>query len=219
MINKHFVEVKRTARYFTLGEFSEKTKTVWFVLHGYAQTADAFLESLQTLKTEDNIIIAPEGLSKFYWKDFTSNPVASWMTRLEREQEIKDSINYLNQVYQTIFTDKNPDSFQINYLGFSQGAPTLSRWLHLSKMKVDNIFFYAGEIGHDLDFNKNESPLTKGSKHFIYGEQDRFISKEKFAIFKNFMTQMNVEFKVFTFEGKHEIHTDALAYIQTQIKQ
>ena len=46
-MQKHEIEITKTARYFTLGELNENTKTVWFVLHGYAQTAEDFLESLK----------------------------------------------------------------------------------------------------------------------------------------------------------------------------
>ena len=106
-MQKHEIEITKTARYFTLGELNENTKTVWFVLHGYAQTAEDFLESLKPLQQENTFIIAPEGLSRFYWRDFSNNPVASWMTKTDREVDIDDNMKYLSKLYKSLFSKVN----------------------------------------------------------------------------------------------------------------
>ena len=79
---KKYIQVRRTARYFLSKEPDEQVKTVLVVLHGYAQNGDDFLKAFSELKRDDLLILAPEGLSKFYWKDFTSDPSSSWMTSL-----------------------------------------------------------------------------------------------------------------------------------------
>ena len=45
-MQKHFLTVPKTARYFTKGNLDENTQYIWIVIHGYAQTADSFLNSL-----------------------------------------------------------------------------------------------------------------------------------------------------------------------------
>ena len=104
-MQKQELQVSKTARYFTLGELNKATKKIWFVLHGYAQTADDFLTSVKGLQNENSFIVAPEGLSRFYWKDFTNNPVASWMTKTDREVDILDNTKYLNEMYRFILND------------------------------------------------------------------------------------------------------------------
>ncbi|MCB0510674.1 MAG: phospholipase, partial [Bacteroidetes bacterium] len=64
---KKYISVQRTARYFISKEMDEKVKQVIFVLHGYAQNADDFLASCSELASEEILLLAPEGLSKFYW--------------------------------------------------------------------------------------------------------------------------------------------------------
>ena len=94
-MNKHEIQVKKTARYFTLGTLDESTQTIWFLLHGYAQLANDFLASCAGLQNDTTYLIAPEGLSRFYFKDFVGKPGASWMTSEERESEMQDYITYL----------------------------------------------------------------------------------------------------------------------------
>ena len=48
------------------------------------------------------LLIAPEGLSRFYHEDHESIG-ASWMTREERLEEIKDYLMYLDLVHDRVF--------------------------------------------------------------------------------------------------------------------
>ncbi len=203
-MQKHELTVTKTARYFTLGELNKQTKTIWFVLHGYAQTAESFLESLASLQKKNTFIIAPEGLSRFYWKDFISNPVASWMTRLDREEDIKDNLKYLDSLYYTILKDVNLKEMQINFLGFSQGTATLSRWLFEDKIKVNKVVFYAGELSPDIDISLSAN-FQNANIEFIYGTKDRFISHSKVDKLKDYFLSKNIAINTKSFEGKHEI--------------
>jgi len=168
-IQKNNIIVEKTARYFTIGELNAKTKVIWFVLHGYAQTAESFLESLKELQNEHTFIVAPEGLSRFYWKDFISNPVASWMTKTDREYDIKDNLLYLQKLYTDVLNLNSNNDVQINYFGFSQGVATLSRWISEDKTKVNKIVFYAGDVAHDIDISKSEN-FRNAEIRFIYGD-------------------------------------------------
>jgi hypothetical protein len=89
MVKKNII-VTKTARYFISGEPSESIEQVWFVCHGYAQLANYFIRNFEILNDGKNLIIAPEGLNRFYWKGFSDRVVASWMTKEDREDDIKD---------------------------------------------------------------------------------------------------------------------------------
>jgi hypothetical protein len=45
------------------------------------------------------IIIAPEGLSRFYRKGFSGDVVASWMTKDDRLDDMEDYVRYLNDLH------------------------------------------------------------------------------------------------------------------------
>lgn len=60
------------ARYFTAGEVTQQTKHIWFVLHGYGQLADNFIRKFEVIQSPETVVIAPEGLSRFYLQDVTT---------------------------------------------------------------------------------------------------------------------------------------------------
>ncbi|MEO8211039.1 MAG: phospholipase, partial [bacterium] len=86
-IEENTIKIEKSARFY-LNEPSKKNiKSVWIVLHGYAQLAKDFINEFDFLSDEDTLIITPEGLSKFYFKDKIA---ASWMTKEDRSNEIND---------------------------------------------------------------------------------------------------------------------------------
>ena len=127
---EHHLTVARTARYQQLGELSSRTRRVWFVCHGYGQLAAYFIRHFAFITEADptTVIIAPEGLSRFYLSGNGGRVGASWMTRDDRLHEIQDHVNFLNQLAATILPQCPPD-VHITVLGFSQGTATVGRWL------------------------------------------------------------------------------------------
>lgn len=217
-MQKQEFKVRKTARYFTLGELNSATTEIWFVLHGYAQTADEFLNSLEDLQTENNFIIAPEGLSRFYWKDFTNNPVASWMTKTDRETDIQDNLDYLNALYLSITESVDLTKVKIKFLGFSQGVATLSRWLYAGVVQSSENYFYAGELAKECQY-ENAINFKEAKNYFIYGSKDFFVKESKVLALKDEFLVKNINLNIFTFEGKHQIHNDALTFINNKTKQ
>lgn len=208
MVASHLIAVSKTARYCTLGEFSDKTKEVWIVLHGYAQLASDFLLPFNIINTENRFIIAPEGLNKFYAKGFGGKPAATWMTSEMRESEIEDYILYLDTLYEKLkIGDRNR---RIILLGFSQGVATATRWLHHTNCRVDELIIYAGEIASEL--RKPVSPkLTSLPITYVTGDKDRLIDANKLAEVKLLMKSLNA--REITFSGGHEVLPDVLATI------
>src|SRR5665213_3940257 len=102
-MKKHKITIEKTARYFTLGEISSDVKTVLFVCHGYSQLADEFLSQFQKISTEKILIVAPEGLHRFYTRGH-EKVVASWMTKEDRADDIRDYVLFLDQVYLEVMT-------------------------------------------------------------------------------------------------------------------
>lgn len=213
---KQYVNIKRTARYFISKDIDENIEQVIFVLHGYAQNADDFLNSCAALANERTLLVAPEGLSKFYWKDFTSNPSSSWMTSLERENEIIDTLNYLSQVLMEIKM-KLPKS-GVNYacLGFSQGAATASRFACNPYFNCDHLFLYGGGPAHDL----NWEALKKDLKfHLIYGTEDPLVSASQVTKVEALIQSKKFWNTSFQYPGKHKIEQDGLAYVNKILKK
>ena len=54
-----------------LGALSAETREIWFVVHGYGQLAEYFIRHFRGLDDGTRYIVAPEGLSRFYVKEWT----------------------------------------------------------------------------------------------------------------------------------------------------
>jgi predicted esterase len=207
MREHHFI-TSRTARYCTLGELNESTKEILLVLHGYAQLAKDFIEDFKILERHDRFIIAPEGLSRFYAKGFGGNPVASWMTSEDRLSEIKDYTHFIEELMQMI-VPKNYEG-QLSVLGFSQGVATGTRWLHATKMKVDKLIIYAGQIGAELT-NPYSEKLLQLRIVYITGTKDPFLTLEIREKVYLQMNELNAE--IIEFDGGHEINPEVIKRI------
>lgn len=210
---KQYIKTQRTARYFLSQDFHNNIKQVLFVFHGYAQNADDFLQSFTPLFKDDTLIIAPEGLSKLYFKDFTNTPASSWMTSLERENELSDFYAYM-KIVETEIINKLNTNVRFNVVGFSQGGAMASRYVSSSHLFFDNIFIYASAPAHDLEWKK----IPKESKwHVIYGDKDWVVTPERLKDVQQMFLLENRDVSFFKYIGKHKVEKEGLEYIKLKI--
>lgn len=203
--NEHHIPVTRTARYFTLGELSS-AKDVWIVLHGHNQLAKDFILQFTELANDGSFIIAPEGLMRQYTKGYNGVVGASWMTKEDRDADIKDYVNYLDRLF---FDEIEPKAKQydikINTLGFSQGSATLSRWLALGKAKIDKAVFWCGSIAQDVDFTKAEN-LKQTEVFQVYASNDPFYNNDFPEQQIELLRNAGIKSTSYIFNGKHEVN-------------
>lgn len=211
--NEHKITVSKTARYFTLGSPTSNIKHVWFVLHGYGQLAAEFINNFEIINNDENYIIAPEALNKFYTSRFSQKVGATWMTKENRKDEINDYINFLDSVYEKEISQFEKDKLKINVLGFSQATATATRWLVNGKSKAHNFIIWAGDIPTDVEHEKLKSIFNTMNIHFIIGNKDEFINEERLNEEINKFKKLEVDFKLHRFEGGHEIHNGTLLKI------
>lgn len=210
---KSFVEVPKTARYYKLNTVSQKTENIWIVFHGYGQLAEYFIKHFEDLDAEENFVIAVEGLSRFYVEGLTGRVGASWMTKEDREEEIKDQSNYINAVLKDSGVDPSNASYRFIVLGFSQGTATAVRWFANNGIRPSQLVLWAGSFPHDVSATQKSDIFKNLPVHFVYGDEDQFLKdvniEEKTAEFKN----MGLKLSVWPFEGKHVMDKPTLAKI------
>jgi predicted esterase len=207
-MKEHHIIIHKTARYYTLGELSQHTRHVWFVLHGFGQMAKTFLQNFEPLQNNQTLFIAPEALNHFYLKGAGGNVGATWMTKEDRLNEIKDYINYLNDLYEEFNLEQYPET-NITALGFSQGASTVTRWVNATPHRIDNVIVYAGEVAPEVLPLTEHSPLRKTRNYFICGKADSIFTPAIVDKMKTSYTELNFEYT--EFEGGHEIQPDTLS--------
>jgi predicted esterase len=208
--------VPKTARYFILGEPTEEITTVWFVCHGYGQLASYFIRNFEMLKTRQTLIVAPEGLHRFYWEKFSGRVVASWMTKEDREDDIIDYVSYLDLVYDQVLATLKHKKIKIVVLGFSQGTATVCRWIANKRSHVDELILWAGSLPPDVDFS-NE--LIKTLKiYFVVGDADEFIKEEQVNEYRQLLEEKKLLAEIIRFKGKHELHEGTLTALAAHLR-
>ncbi|MBK8551891.1 MAG: hypothetical protein IPL53_12815 [Ignavibacteria bacterium] len=208
MITKEqFIRTEKTARYYISNPEIDILHSVYFVLHGYAQLAKDFINEFDFLKDENTLIVAPEGLSKFYFKNHIG---ASWMTKEDRLNEINDYTNYLDKIYCELNSRCDLSQSKVNLLGFSQGVHTAVRWFIKSHYHFNTLLLCSSDFPKDAEFNILSEKLKKSKLYFLYGKNDNIISLKTFEDNLNLLKTNNINFEEVPFNGRHEIHKDSL---------
>ena len=152
-MDEHRLITKRRARYYTIGGGAEPLGEAWIVLHGLGQLASVFTKYFQSIATPERLIVAPEALNRYYVAPGASGRTAdakvgaTWMTRMDRENEIADYVDYLDAMY----LETVPTGSRVTVLGFSQGVATASRWLAKGRSRIDRLIAWAGQLPPDVD--------------------------------------------------------------------
>ena len=208
---EHHLTVSRTARYQQLGELSDRTRRVWFVCHGYGQLAAYFIRHFAFLTEADpaTVVIAPEGLSRFYLNGTGGRVGASWMTRDDRLHEIEDHINFLSQLADQALAECRPD-VQVTVLGFSQGTATVGRWLAQAAFRPAQLILWAGSFPDDLPADTTHQLLQNLPLTVVIGTEDEFISPTQAETLQQQLQRLGAAPRLLTFVGKHTLNRAVL---------
>ena len=203
------LSVPRTARYFTLGTPDRVVREAWVVLHGYGQLASRFLRHFDALDDGSRVIVAPEGLSRFYLDGNASRKVgAAWMTREDRLAEIADYVRYLDLVAGETVRRPGAPVVPLHVLGFSQGTATAARWLAMGAATASGprrLILWGGEMPPDLDLAAARARWENLDLVFVAGSQDEFITPKVLARDEARLKEAGIQYRVVHFAGGHEI--------------
>lgn len=199
--------VPKTARYFLSAEPGAHIREVVFVCHGYAQLAGEFIADFGSIFRQDRLVIAPEGLHRFYHRGGADKVVASWMTKEDRMDDIRDYITWLDLAAADVLSSCAGD-VKITVLGFSQGAATVSRWAAMGMISIDHLILWCGFFPPDL--TQDQLPKCKALT-VVTASDDKFISaadeQKQLAQLRSILTT----YKHIRFTGGHEIHAGTLS--------
>lgn len=210
----HYFQTQKTAKVVIEGEVNPKLRSVWLVAHGYGHLASYFINKLKPVLNEENLVIVPEGLHRYYLNGVRGRVGASWMTKEEREHDIADYCNYLDEVYKQFILPLS-DKIIINVLGFSQGGATVCRWASLTEYKIDNLIIWGSVIPPDM------VPITLGKEKFlsknnigqwiyVAGDKDEFLSHEQQNAQLEELKKYNINPETVYYQGGHDIIEEPL---------
>ena len=196
------IKVDKSARYYLLNPSPDEIRNVIFVIHGYAQLAGEFIKEFDFLSDNNTLIIAPEGLSKFY---FRNKIAASWMTKEDRLNEINDYLNFLDKVFDEVKSMYSIDGAKVYVLGYSQGVHTAVRWFIKSKNYFDKLILCSSDFPKDAELDLLNEKLNNSEMIYIHGNTDMVVSEDSFNQSKNLLSENKINFSEIRFDGGHRI--------------
>lgn len=201
----------KTYRYQILNEHPTAKKAL-YVLHGYGQLVEFFIRKFRDI-ADQYVIIAPEGMHRFYLNGSSGRVGASWMTKEARETDISDNLSYLDALDAQL---SEAYHFEEKYLlGFSQGGATAARWNQLGATQFDALILWACVFPPDLP---NSIEQSKNTPHyFVIGDEDEFFSPED-------QDQLTAEYlaknyRIKRYQGKHDIVNSTLTEIMSELER
>ena len=205
----YHIAVQRTARYYQLGESDAADR--WLVCHGYGQLAATFISYFGPIAEPGRLVLAPEGLSRFYNSNGAGPPGASWMTREDREEEIRDYLRYLDAVLDAV--GPGPDGARLRVLGFSQGAATAGRWAIAARALPAEVVFWGAGPPPEW-FEPGAGERVAGMRVLLVtGERDHYTSPAAQEATCERLRQGGIPADVIVFPGAHRLDRTVLGRI------
>jgi predicted esterase len=213
-----YINVTKRARYYQIGEANSSIKKVWMVFHGYAMLSEFFIKKFEILNDGETLIIAPEALNRFYITENFSRVGASWMTKLERENDIVENNQYIESLFQKVSKDIGHSNFQLNVLGFSQGSATACRWIFSANNKTNNFIVWAGDVPKDCLKDENRSKWNSLNTFLVFGTKDPLITTDLSLKFQKRISEYKLNFDLVEYDGDHRIFPKVLREVSEKFK-
>lgn len=215
-IREGHIDVRRTGRYYLAGG-SAAPAEVWYVCHGYRQLAARFIRRFSGIAGPSRLVVAPEGLSRFYLDESGSGPHgpeskvgASWMTREDRAAEIADYVRYLDALRARLAGERHVAATRERVLGFSQGTATVTRWVTYGAIRPSQLILWAGLPAHDLDPVAARERLSGVDLVFAFGDRDPMATGETRRRAEDWLDRHGLEARFVEYRGGHRVEPEAL---------
>lgn len=216
MIPRHLkIRTEKTGHIYTFGD-QETAQFAWMAFHGYGQMAARLISKFRRFDPGEHYIIAPEGLHRFYWEGVTGQPAASWMTSLDRQDDIADYVRFLDRASAVAGWGKAGQCTRL-ILGFSQGCATAWRWILNSRPDFDTLVLWAGWLPEDMQYENHLIYLRELDIHYVYGTDDEYLTPERLHLLKSRFFEEGLEVTYHPYTGKHRIPVNTLEKVFKKI--
>lgn len=215
MSTEHRLTFTFRARYHVLGNLSKDIEHLWIVCHGHGHLAEYFIKKFTCLDDGQHLIVAPEGLSKYYLKGFTGRVGATWMTKEDRLNDIDNYLTYLEAVYKEI-KPRLSDKAKVTLFGFSQGAATISRFATQTEVYFDRLVLWAGVFPPDLPPLESTERINDKPVYWVYGKNDPYLSANVMEEQGRIAKSLKISPDIISFEGEHELNEEVLLKLSTE---
>lgn len=199
--------VSRHARVGIAGDLETATEA-WMVLHGYGMLAQGILHWFRTAERAGRVLLAPEGLSRFYteMREGKRTVGASWTTREDLEQELEDQYQYLERAVHELL----PEGIPLQVHGFSQGVSVGSRWSVRTRRPIARLVCWAGGLPDDVTADGLRRALGPEPLHLVIGTRDSRVVPARIEADAARYREAGLAVTVHRFDGGHWVDEGVL---------
>ena len=191
-------------RYVTRPPESEGPHPLLLGFHGYGENAEVHLRQLERIPGAERwLLVAVQALHWFYGRNH-QQVVASWMTKLGREQAVADNLRYVEQVV-TDVRARYATSDMVVYSGFSQGASMAYRAASGTGHPAAGLVILGGDLPPEL---RDRVSLGLPPTLVGRGSRDEWFTQAKHDTDVALLASWGVTVEALVFDGGHE-WTDA----------
>lgn len=200
--------VSRHARIGIVGD-PATAREAWLVLHGYGMLARGILHWFRGAERPDRLLVAPEGLSRFYTElsDGKRAVGASWVTREDLANELEDQYEYLDHAVSELV----PERLRLQVHGFSQGVSAGARWAVRSARPVARLVGWAGAVPEDVTSDDLKRKLIHEPLHLVVGDRDTRVPPDRVEADAIRLRTGGLEVTIHRFAGGHVVDPGMLA--------
>ncbi len=209
-VSEFTIQTEKTARYCTWGNSITKARHIWFACHGYGMLARFFIRKFHALDPDNDYVVVPEALQRFYLEGFSGKVGATWMTREARLDDIHDYVHFLDKLHAHLGLDKLQEGQSLIHFGFSQGVATMARYIAMGKYKPHKVIFWAGTFPPDLEPVQAANAFAGLPVYTALGHSDPFAGVEQKRNNDRHFEAMGIAPIHLPFQGGHDITVEAL---------
>ncbi len=199
--------VDRHARVALLGD-ADGAREAWLILHGHGMLAQGILHWFRQAERPHRLLVAPEALSRFYTDVQGPRTVgASWLTREDRDNELADTMAYLDRAVALCV----PPELPLEIHGFSQGVGIGARWAVHTARGIRRLVCWAGGFPEDVGGDALARVFGGRPVHMVIGETDTLVSPDRVEADAERLRQQGQPVALHRFVGGHRIDDGVLA--------
>jgi predicted esterase len=206
------VSYPHTNSYEVLFPIKTTTQNIWLCFHGIGYLSTYFKRYFKKLDPELNAVIVPQAPSKYYLGNEFRHVGASWLTKVDTDQEMQNNLNYINGILEQ---EGIIDDSRIVLMGYSQGVSIATRFLKNHDSPIKALIMHSGSIPAELNSNDGElfRSLTNRFIH-ITGTQDEYLNDEVIRREEKKIEMLfGTDCELHRPEIKHVVDSDLLALI------
>ena len=170
------VTYAHTNSYEVLYPIISTTRNIWICFHGLGYLSRFFKKYFKEFDASINAVIIPQASAKFYLDKNFKNVGASWLTKVDTQQEMGNNLNYIDQILKQEHI--NGDT-RIVLMGYSQGVSIATRYMVHYNQPVKALILHSGSIPKELDEADGQLIRNQADRIIhISGTQDEYLTDE-----------------------------------------